>query len=327
MTKILVLGATGFIGGHIAKKAHDEGWEVYGFRRDPQSTGHISDIQINWREGNLNDYPSLLRAMSGMDMVFHAAASYAPDGNPSNIKKLVADASLQMKNVIRAVREAEVKRLIYTSSQSTIGSPPPEEDRLADERDFYTPGSMPKNSYYEVKAAMEGLALEAARVGYNIVILNPTLVLGPGDVHLATGEIVLAIARGWGRFLPPGIINIIDVRDNAAGHINAARVGQAGQRYILGGSNYSIKEAAASIALIAGAKPPLLTIPSGLIDLYINTADKLPFIPHPPDHLRAYHTWNGYNTEKAQRDLQLPSRFLEETARDSIKWFSDHGYL
>ena len=232
-----------------------------------------------------------------------------------------------MKNVIRATREGRIKRLLYTSSLTTIGSPSPGEDRLADERDFYQQGSLPDNGYHEVKIAMEKLVLEAVRVGYDIVTLNPALVLGPGDVHLSTGEIVVAIAQGKAIAVPPGNINIIDVRDAAEAHINAARIGRIGQRYILGGSNYTIMEAVEVIANIAGVNPPKFTLPTWAIDLYINIADALPFIPFPPDHLRAYQTWQGFNTAKARQELDLHSRMLEETARDSIKWFNDQGCI
>lgn len=327
MIKILVLGATGFIGGHIARKAHQAGWEVHGFRRDPQSQGDLEDIPVQWHTGTLEEYPTLLEAMAGMEYVFHAAGNYPVDGNPSHVSGHVEAGVEQMKNVIRATREARIKRLVYTSSLTTIGSPPPGEDRLADERDFYQQGSLPDNGYHEVKIAMEKLALEAVGVGYDIVILNPALVLGPGDVHLSTGEIVVAIAQGKAIAVPPGDINIIDVRDAAEAHINAARIGRTGQRYILGGSNYTTMEAVEVIANIAGVSPPKFILPTWLIDLYIKIADALPVIPFPPDHLRAYQTWQGFNTEKARQELDLRSRMLEETARDSIKWFSEQGYL
>ncbi|MFL7812828.1 MAG: NAD-dependent epimerase/dehydratase family protein [Anaerolineales bacterium] len=327
MAKALVLGATGFIGGHIAEKAREQGWEVCGFRRDPHSFGHLSELDIEWANGDLDDYPSLVSAMTGMDYVFHAAGHYAGDGNPAAVKDHLQLGEKQMKNVIRAVRESGAKRLIYTSSLTTIGSPPPEEDRLADERDHYQQGSQPDNGYYEVKSVMESLALEAASVGYPIVILNPTLVLGPGDVHLATGQIVLLIAQGKALAVPPGTINVVDVRDAAEAHIQAARVGRPGNRYILGGSNYTTEEAARTIALMAGVRPPRFVLPTKLIDFYIKVSDSLPFLPFPPDHLRAYRTWQGYNTDKARQELSLQSRFLEETARDSIKWFADQGYL
>ena len=327
MFDILVLGATGFIGGHIAKKAQAVGWRVHGFRRNPDSVGHLQNQEIKWFDGSLEDYPSLLRAMSGMDYVFHAAASYPGVCDPALVQERVQSSIEQMKNVIRATREAKVKRLIYTSSLTTIGSPPENETRLADERDYYIPGSLPDNAYHEMKAAMENLALEASGVGYDIVILNPTLVLGPGDVHLSTGEILLMFAQNKAKAVPPGILNVVDVRDAAEAHINAARIGKRGQRYILGGSNYRIEEAAAIFADIADVNPPLLTLPTWLMDLYIKAGDTLPFIPFAHDHVRAYKDWQGYNIEKAQKELNLKSRFLEETVRDSLKWFRNQGVL
>ncbi len=327
MFDILVLGATGFIGGHIAKQAQAVGWRVHGFRRTPGSVGHLQNQSIKWFDGSLEDYPSLLQAMTGMDYVFHAAASYPADGNPANVEKHVKTATDQMKNVIRATREARIKRLIYTSSLTTIGSPPQNENRLADERDFYIQGSLPDNAYHETKIAMEKLALEAAGVGYDIVVLNPTLVLGPGDVHISTGEVLLMFAKGKAKVLPPGTVNIVDVRDAAEAHINAARIGKRGQRYILGGSNYPIPEAAGIIAGITDVNPPLMTLPTWLIDFYIKVGDKLPFVPFVPDHLRAYKHWQGFNLDKAQKELSLKSRFLEETVRDSIKWFINQGVL
>ena len=327
MTKVLVLGATGFIGGHIAKCAYQAGWEVHGFRRDPQSEGLLAALPIQWHNGTLEDYPSLFAAMTGIDFVFHAAASYPGDGNPSRVSNHVQSAISQINLVLQAIREAGVSRLIYTSSLTTIGIPPGDQDRLADERDVYQPGSQPKNGYYESKIAMENLALDAVRAGADIVIMNPSLVLGPGDRHLSTGEIVVAIAKGLGVAVPQGIINIIDVRDVAVAQVKGATQGRSGERYILGGENFPVKEAASIIARAAGVRPPRGTLPNSLVDLYIKLADTLPFIPYPQDHLRGYRSWQGYNTHKAQRELDLDPRPLEETARDSIAWFKQQGYL
>ncbi|MGB2965769.1 MAG: NAD-dependent epimerase/dehydratase family protein [Anaerolineales bacterium] len=327
MFKVLVLGATGFIGGHIVKKVQDVGWQVYGFRRNSSAVGHLSNQNIQWIEGNLDDYPSLKAAMTGMDYVFHAAAYYPGDQNPKLVPQHRNTAAEQMKNVVRAVREAGIKRLIYTSSLTTIGQPPQNEERLADERDFYQVGSLPDNGYYESKSVMENIALEAAAVGYDIVILNPTTVFGPGDVHVSTGEILVTIAKGKAKAVPPGMINIIDVRDAAEAHINAARIGKTGERYILGGMNYSIQEAVEIIADIANTQPPRFTLPSWLMDFYIQIGDKIPFIPYAPYHLRAYQQWQGFNVDKAVKELSLQSRFLEETVRDSLSWFRNQGIL
>jgi dihydroflavonol-4-reductase len=327
MHKSLVLGATGFIGGHIAKKALEAGWEVHGFRRNPLSEGNLVGLDIHWHTGTLEDYPSLVQAMSGMDYVFHAAASYPGDGNPKFIPDHIQTGKAQMANVIRAVQDSKAKRLIFTSSLTTIGLPPAGEERLADERDFYQQGSHPKNGYYEMKIAMEKQALEAVDDDCDIVIVNPTLVLGPGDVHLSTGEIVVMIAQGKAIGVPAGLMNIIDARDVGEAQIQAAKQGRIGERYILGGKNYTLMELASVIALAAGASPPRFTLPSWVIDLYITIADALPFIPYPHDHVRGYKTWQGYNTDKAHQELDLITRSLEETARDSINWFIEQGHL
>ena len=327
MFKVLVLGATGFIGGHIAIKAQDVGWQVYGLRRDNTSVGHLQDRDINWIEGDLDDYQSLVTAMTGMDYVFHAAGYYPKDQDPTHTNQHIEIAGNQIKDLIRASRKARIKRMIYTSSLTTIGLPPKGENRLADETDFYTTGSLPDNGYYETKSVMEGYALEAASVGYDIVILNPTTVFGPGDVHVSTGQVLILIAQGKAKLIPPGTINIVDVRDVAEAHINAARIGKTGQRYILGGTNFTIAAAVKIIADIADTKPPGFTLSPWMIDLYIKTGDLLPFVPHAPFHLRAYQHWQGYNITKAQKELGLKSRFLEEIVRDSLSWFSKQGHL
>ena len=327
MVKVLVLGATGLIGGHIAKKAHQAGWEVHGFRRDPQSEGLLASLPIQWHTGTLEDYTSLLQAMTGMDYTFHAAASYPKNSKPSRVKDNIHAGINQMNNVIQATRQAQVSRLIYTSSISTIGLPPAGEQRLADERDLYQAGTLPDNGYYETKKAMEEVARGASREGTEVVILNPSLVLGPGDRHLSTGDLVVAIARGLAVAVPGGEVNIIDVRDAAQAHIKAATNGRSGERYILGGDNYSVREAAEIIARAAGVKPPRFNLSNQIIDLYIKIAETLPFIPYPLDHLRAYRAWQGYNTGKARQELELRTRPLEETARDSIDWFKQQGIL
>jgi dihydroflavonol-4-reductase len=232
-----------------------------------------------------------------------------------------------MEAVLKAASDVGIKRLIYTSSLTTIGFPGVNEERLADERDHYQAGFLADNGYYEAKSAMEKMALEAAQAGNDIVILNPTLVLGPGDTKISSSQVLVLIARGQALAVPEGIINIADVRDVAQAHISAAEIGDSGERYILGGENYSIKEAAARIAITAGVRPPTLTIPTWLIDLYINLADWIPWIDFPPFQLRAYEYWQGYDTKRAQQQLNLKTRSLEETALDSIKWFSDQGVL
>lgn len=327
MFEVLVLGATGFIGGHVAKAAQKVGWQVRGFRRDPARVGHLSSPDISWFEGNLKDINSLQKAMRGVDIVFHAAAYYPQAKDAQSVDEHVRRARKEIDNVLKAAQAANIRRFIYTSSLSTIGKPSPEEDRLADERDEYQPGTLPDNAYYEVKSVMEKAVLAAADKGLPAVILNPTVVFGPGDVHLATGQIIVAAAKGQVIVSPPGTINFIDARDVADAQIAAARKSKLGERYILGSYNYPISEAITLIAQSAGKRPPLFTIPPWTIRTMVQLSQTFPFLPDPPDHLRAFDHWQGYNTQKAKEELNLSPRLFEETVRDSLKWYQDHGIL
>lgn len=326
MFEILVLGATGFIGGHIAKAALQEGWKVRGFRRRAGSTGHLQSNKLQWIEGDLMQPASLEQAMDGVDLVFHAAAYYPNSASHHTLDQHIDTAKTEIEHIVKAAHRASIRRLIYTSSMSTIGLPPEDEDRLADERDVYKPGTLPGNAYYEVKSIMERAVHTAVDKGLNAVIVNPTAVFGPGDVHLTTGRILVAAARGRIPVVPPGTMNFVDARDVAQGQIAAARMGSTGERYILGGHNLSIPQTMKRIAEIANASPPLFTIPEAVLQAAVSLFNGIPFLST-PDHLQAYTRWQGYNTQKAQEDLDLSPRSFAETIQDSLSWFQNHGMI
>lgn len=324
--KVLVLGATGFIGGHIAKEAIAQGWDVRGLRRDPQSTGHLDEAAaIEWISGDLDDGESLMRAMRGIDILFHAAAYYPKRGRAKLVPQRIREARQQINTVIEAAKAGGVRRLVYTSTLSTIGHPPAGENRLADERDIYQLGAMPKSAYYETKAVMEQAAL-AANDGLEVVVTNPTAVFGPGDVHLTLGAVLIAAARGYAVGYLPVDINVIDVRDVAKAHLAAAMQGAAGERYILGGHNLSVAAAMTIAAAVGGAAPPRFRVSLKLIDVIVWLGDRLPFIPLPANHLRTAKLWQAYNTDKAERQLGLQARSFTETVADALAWFKIHGY-
>ncbi|HJW84000.1 MAG TPA: NAD-dependent epimerase/dehydratase family protein, partial [Anaerolineae bacterium] len=143
--RALVLGATGFIGGHIARAAVARGWQVRAARRREGFTGAIGDLSVEWVRADLAAPDSLLAAMREVDVVFHAAASYVHTSR--NIPKLVAQARAEMRRVLEAVNQSGVQRLIYTSTLTTIG-PALEPGQPADERSAYVPGSA-DDAYFE----------------------------------------------------------------------------------------------------------------------------------------------------------------------------------
>ena len=322
----LVLGATGFIGGHIAKRALEEGYHVRGFRRDPESTGHLGNAAIEWYNGDLADFEAMLNAMQGVDVVFHAAAFYPTRSKPGKVTSQVAYAVDEIERVINAARKAKVKRFIYTSSLTTIGHPPKGRKRLADETDFYVPGTLAKSAYYESKIAMETCVLEAARDGFPAVVVNPTAVFGPGDVHLTLGRILIAIKRGYVIAWVPATTNVVDVRDVAIGQLAAAEKGIIGERYILGGFNTSVKTIMDIVASIFKVSRPRFSIPIKLIKLIVKTGDLFPFLSS-GNHMRAIPLWQSFNTKKAEEELDMVHRPFEETVEDAMAWLEENGFL
>ncbi len=321
MKTCLVLGATGFIGGHIAREAVARGWQVRALRRNPVSVGAIGDVDVEWVDGDLDDAATLIEAMSDCAVVFHSAGAY-PHGM-RQVDRDVQQALAQLRNVIAAARETQPDRLIYTSSFTTIGRPG-DPLRLADERDLYQPGTA-GDSYYEAKWAMEVAALNS---GLPFVALNPAAVFGPGDVHLAVSEIVIMAARGRVPFYFDATFGAIDVRDVAAAHLNAVEQGRVGERYILSNHNLTLQEGLTLIPQAAGRRPPGLHLGPRAVNAIVAVGRYFPGASEGMiGHLRTMRYWQPFANRKAVAELNLPTRPLADTLRDALDWFKTNGYL
>lgn len=327
MTKALVVGSTGCIGNNIVRACLEAGWEVCAFRRESSATWVLNGLDVTQAVGDLKDYRSLVTAMSHCDVVFHAAAYYPR--HSLDIRASLREAVSGMRAVLRAAKESGIKRLVYTSSLTTIG-PPGNAGRLADERDFYLPGST-KSAYFESKWAMESEAWRAAAEGLPVVIVNPTAVFGPWDAKPTTGQILLDVAKGR---LPVWLdldVNVVDARDVAHGQVLAAESGRVGQRYLLGGENLPVRDALGLAAEEAGVTPPRWRAPLGLVGVAVALGEALgrvPLVqPLPLEHFKTLQEWRSLSIEKARRELGYTSRPLADTVRDTIAWFREHGYL
>lgn len=252
--RALVTGASGFIGGHVVAALAAGGAEVRAFdRRPPDGLPPGAEAAV----GDLLDAAALAKAMRDCDSVFHLAAlySYAP-----------ADASaMQAVNVegTRAVLEQAARggrrRVVHTSSSATCG---PVAGRAATEDDAPPEWELAV-PYKRTKLAGERLALSAAGEGLDVVVINPTTPVGPGDRRpTPTGKMVADVARGRIRaYLARGALNVVAVEDVAAGHRRAFERGRGGQRYLLGGENISMGEVFAIVARAARRPPPRIAVP------------------------------------------------------------------
>lgn len=317
----LILGATGFIGGQIARVAVERDWHVRCLRRRPGAVGAIGDLNVEWVMGDLGDGVSLAAAMKGCEVAFHCAAAYPHDAR--DIAASARAAVSQMQTVLTAAREAGVRRLVYTSSYTTIGRPR-EPGRLADEEDFYIPGTA-RDPYFEAKWAMEVEALAAAHAGLEVVVLCPAAVFGPGDVHLSVSRPLLMTARGRMPFYVDAVFSVVDVRDAAAAHIAAARQGRNGHRYILCQHNLTMREGLSEIARVAGVRPPGIRLGGPLLSALLAAGSLFP--GSDISFLRTAHLWPPLSNAKAVAELGLQTRPFAETVADALAWFRAQGYL
>jgi dihydroflavonol-4-reductase len=321
--RVCVLGATGFIGGQIARAASAAGHPVRAARRNPNNAGAIADVPVEWVSANLNDAGSLVQAMQGCEVLFHAAASYPEDHR--HIAQAVMDAQSEMRRVLDAARQAGVRRVIYTSTLTTMERilPLPQgegrgEGILLDETCFYQPGSA-QSAYYEAKFAMEQIALHTRDI--DVVVLMPTAVFGPGDVKPTTGIVIREAALGHIPVYFDAVLNAVDARDVAAAHLAAMEKGNVGERYAIGGHNLTLLELLSTVAKVAGKFPPRVKVSRGLLAGAIHAIDALPFT-NLPDHIRMFEFWAPVNSSKAERELGHTARPFEHTVRDTLSWFA-----
>jgi len=253
MKPALVTGASGFLGWHIARVLLQRGYSVRALVR---AGSRVDNLDVETVTGDLRDPDSLRRAVSGCGLVFHAAADYrlwARD--PSELYRSNVDGT---RNLLQAARQNGVERVVYTSTVGCIGIP---HNGIGDETVSVTLADM-AGDYKRSKFQAEQVALEFARDGFPVVIVNPTAPVGDHDVKpTPTGKIVLDFLNGdMPAFIDTGL-NVVDVRDTAEGHWLACERGKVGERYILGSENLTLAQILAKLAQLTNRKAPTIQLP------------------------------------------------------------------
>ena len=330
--KVLVTGATGFIGGNLARMLWSRGYEVSALVRSGSDARTLQDTGIRQVAGDILDRDSLDRAVRGCEAVFHCAAAYtfwSPD--PDLVYRTNVTGT---ENVLDAAGNAGVPRIVYTSTVSTIGLPdgcsakePGDEDTPVQAHDLV--GAY-KNSKFEA----EKLALAKAEQGLPVVVVNPTAPVGAWDVKpTPTGRMVLDFLRGRVPVYINTGMNLVDVADVAAGHILAMEKGRPGQRYVLGNVNLSLKQVFTLLGELTGLpvprfKAPLwLVVAAGRLDGLVEgkLMRRRPAIPL--EGVRVAKRPMYVRCDKAIEELGLPQSPVENALRDSIAWFTGNGYV
>ena len=324
MKPVLVTGASGFIGWHVARKLRERGFPVRALVRP---TSQLRELDVEVFPGDLRDPASIERAVSGCGVVFHIAADYrlwAKD--PSELYRSNVDGT---RNVLEAARKACVERVVYTSTVGCIGIPM---DRPGDETVPVTIGEM-KGAYKRSKFQAEQVALEYAKSGLPVVIVNPTAPVGDHDFKpTPTGKIIVDFVRGaMPAFLDTGL-NLIDVRDTADGHVLACERGSSGQKYILGCENLTLEQIFAHLQRISGRKAPRWRIPyavaytAGVVSTgWANLSGREPRAPL--DAVKMARKKMFVTAEKAKRELGFRPGSVDGALRRAVDWFRANGYV
>ena len=326
--KALVTGATGFVGAAVARALLQEGWGVRALARKGSDRRNLQRINVEVVEGDLNNAASLAPAVAGCEALFHVAADYRLGAfDPRELYRTNVEGT---RNILNAARAAAVRRVVYTSSVATIGIP---KDR--------TPGSEATPStvadmighYKRSKFLAEEVAREAARAGLEVVIVNPSTPVGPGDIKpTPTGQLVLDAAAGrMPAYVDTGL-NIVHVDDVAAGHLLAFHRGRPGERYILGGRDMSLREILGEIARLVGRKPPSVRLPSAVVLPIAYVAEAVARVTGRPtrvtvEGVRMARKIMFFSSAKAVEQLGYQWRAPTEAFADAIDWFRAEGLL
>ena len=327
--RVLVTGASGFVGSAVARIARERGFDVRVVIRKTSSRQNLEGLDAEVVIGDMRDEASMRAAMKDVRYLLHVAADYriwARD--PGEIERANLEGT---EATMRAALAEGVERIVYTSSVATLKVSPAGEivDETKPAQAHQTIGAY-KRSKVLAERAVERMV---ANDGLPAVIVNPSTPIGPRDVKpTPTGRIIVEAATGKiPAFVDTGL-NLVHVDDVANGHFLALERGVIGERYILGGENLSLQQMLADIAGLAGRKPPTIKLPRGPLyplaigaELYAKFSGKEPFVT--VDGLRMSKNKMYFTSAKAERELGYKARPYGEGLSHALDWFRANGYL
>ena len=327
--KILVTGASGFVGSAVARKLVEAGFSVRALVRRKSPRAHLAGLDVDFFEGDLRDRKSVERAIAGMRYVFHVAADYRLWARDPG--EIFASNVEGTRNLMEEAMRAGVERVIYTSSVATIAV---RSDGMAADETTPLREDQGIGAYKRSKIAAERLveAMVAER-GLPAVIVNPSTPIGPRDVRpTPTGRIIIEAAKGRiPAFIDTGL-NLVHVDDVASGHLAALRHGKIGERYILGGQDVLFSQMLRDIAGRVGRRAARVRLPwqavipfAYVAEAIANVTGREPFATRDGVHMAKYRMF--FASTKAERELGYRSRLYTEGIDDAVRWFREVGYL
>jgi dihydroflavonol-4-reductase len=332
--KAFVTGATGFLGSHVARVLAEQGAELRLLVRPTSDLHNIDGLNAERVVGDLRDAGSIEKALSGCEVVFHVAADYRLwVRDPEEMYRSNVEGT---RCLLEAARKQGVRRVVYTSSVATMGFQATNgrggHGKVADEQSPVGLADM-IGHYKRSKFMAEQVAVDAAKSGVDVVIVNPTTPIGERDIKpTPTGRIVVDfLKRKFPAYVETGL-NLVDATECARGHMQALEKGRSGERYILGGENLTLKQILDRLGAITGLPSPTVKLPyffalaTGVVDETV-TGRILGREPRATiDAVRMGRKMMFVSSAKAERELGWCVVPVDAALRRSVDWFRGNTY-
>jgi len=319
--RILITGGTGFLGTHIVRQLLDAGEKNLKVMasRVPE---WMKDAGIKAVEGSVTDRDDVARACKNVSAIFHLAGKVSRDNDDAAAMNKVHLEGTRL--LCEAAAEAEVPTMVLASSSGTIAVT--EDEQIVDETypqpiDILARWAYYASKYYQERAAMENFNGEGRR----LVIMNPSLLLGPDDERLSSTKPVLDFLGKKIPYCPSGGLNFVDARDAAAAFISALEKGKHREKYLLGAANMTFEQFFGRLERLSGVSAPKLKVPKKLAmagssmisSFYKNWGKTSPVAPNEVE--QAEYFWY-FDSSKAEEELGFAPRDPQETLQDTIAY-------
>jgi dihydroflavonol-4-reductase len=316
MGQTLVIGATGFIGAHVARQLVARGDDVVVTVRRDSPLAALEGLDVRRVRADILDRRAVRRAMKGVERVFHVAGTTDLRATRAEVFPVTVEGT---RIVLEEALRAEAQRVVYTSSASTMG--PARGRRNADETTAWGAGryAIP---YLDASHEAEVLTLEMVARGLDVVVVNPAHVLGPGDPGRSSTALVRRFLRREIPAYVEGTLNVVAVQDVARGHLLADERGRVGERYILGNRNFTMTRLFADLGRLSGVQPPALKLPVAAAMTLAAAAQRLgqTRLPTPVEVRAASLNWS-FSNRKAKRELGWSTSPHEDCLEETIDWY------
>ncbi len=329
--RILVTGSTGFIGSHLCRALVGAGEQVRAFHRPDSSLLGLAGLDVEHAVGDLTQPDTLDSALRDIEVVFHCAAMLGQPDDPRQMYSVTVDGT---RNVLRTARKAGVRRVVHTSSVSALGVPL--ETKQASHPipmdECHTWNFRPNWwRYGHAKYLAELEVQNAVAQGLDVTIVNPSIVIGAGDLNRVSGDVIINFVRGRIPAAVSGGANVVHIDDVVRGHLAALKLGKTGERYILGGENLTHLRFLQIIAQVTGVNAPRINLPARLVRnlaLPVSIAENWITFPASGELLHKAGYFFYYDTRKAQQELRFGARLSVRSAvAEAYAWYLGRGIL